>query len=109
VTGTALKEIVTHLERVSRDAEEKMKVEATNLKERVHKDMAELAEQLEKFRLQRDGLNHENYKRLLELMLELEKKLGAGQKDALVQIRNDVAKIIEDQNRATGQTMKGNH
>ena len=41
-----------------------------------------------------EGMTIENYKKVLELLLELEKKLDTRQNDLILELRKDFAKII---------------
>jgi len=42
-----------------------------------------------------EQMTNDNYKRLLELMLELEKKMEVRQTDLIMELRRDFAKIVE--------------
>ncbi len=41
-----------------------------------------------------EGLTNENYKKTLQLLLELEKRMDTRQSDLLSELRNDFAKVV---------------
>ena len=99
VTQTALKEIVAHLERISQESQISIQKEAASISQRVNSDINSINTQLAEYQRNKkdSGLSGDNYKKILELMLQLENKLNSTQATIVGDVRNDFTRMINEQ------------
>ena len=71
--------------------------------------MSELMNSLDRLKNEKDGLQHENYQKILALMLELEKKLSLSQANMMSGLKQEFLNMIEAKNFASTDLIDSNH
>ena len=100
VTSKALQEIVEHLQRISKESDSKIMSQASQLAKRVNDDIADLNKQISSVREQREGLQTENYKQLLDLISKLQNKMKQTSSNIMGELRKEFEAKISDSEKA---------